>query len=98
MENGSTFPYCRRAIKTDGVTQEGKPAADWSWRFKEVGRSRRKIHGAVNPETRCRELRLTKWLHPRCQEKPLRSPAVTVPQTDTGRRGEYPKALVRTLV
>ncbi len=26
MENGSTFPYCRKTIKTDGVTQKGKPA------------------------------------------------------------------------
>jgi hypothetical protein len=32
-------------------------------------------------------------LIPRCQEKPLRRTKGTVPQTDTGRRGEYPKAL-----
>ena len=49
MENGSTFPYCQQAIKTDGVTQEGKPASDRKWRFKGVGRSRRQIHGAVFP-------------------------------------------------
>ena len=49
MENGSTFPYCQLAIKTDGVTQEGKPAPDWTWGFKGVGRSRRKTHGAVFP-------------------------------------------------
>ena len=47
MENGSTFPYCRKAIKTDGVTQKGKAAADWTWRFKGVGRSRRQTHGAA---------------------------------------------------
>ena len=29
----------------------------------------------------------------RCREKPLRRTKGTVPQTDTGRRGEYPKAL-----
>ena len=29
----------------------------------------------------------------RCQEKLLRRTKGTVPQTDTGRRGEYPKAL-----
>ncbi len=29
MENGSTFPYCRKTIKTDGVTQKGKPAPYW---------------------------------------------------------------------
>ena len=49
MENGSTFPYCRTTIKTDGVTQKGKPASDWSWRFKGVGRLRRQIH-EVNSE------------------------------------------------
>ncbi len=49
MENGSTFPYCRRTIKTDGVTQKGKPSADWKWRFKGVGRVRRKIHELAFP-------------------------------------------------
>ena len=29
MENGSTFPYCRKTIKTDEVTQKGKPAPYW---------------------------------------------------------------------
>ena len=47
MENGSTFPYCRKTTKTDGVTQKGKPALDWTWGLKGVGRSRRKIHGAA---------------------------------------------------
>jgi hypothetical protein len=49
MENGSIFPYCRRTIKTDGVTQKGKPAIDWKWWLKGVGRLRRKIHGAAFP-------------------------------------------------
>ena len=35
---------------------------------------------------------------PHCREKPLGSRAATVPQTDTGRRGENPQALERTLV
>ena len=37
---------------------------------------------------------------PKCQEKPRWAPTydVTVPQTDTGRWGEYPKAHVRMLV
>ena len=39
-----------------------------------------------------------KALSPRCREKPLASRQVTVPQTDTGRRGEHPKALERTRV
>ena len=37
-------------------------------------------------------------LIPHCQEKPLARTKVAVPQTDTGRQGEYPKALERTLV
>jgi len=49
MENGSTFPYCRRTTKTDGVTQKGKPAPDWTWGFKGVGSLRRKIHGGAFP-------------------------------------------------
>ena len=49
MENGSTFPYCQQTIKTDGVTQEGKPASDRKWGFKGVGRLRRKTHGVAFP-------------------------------------------------
>jgi hypothetical protein len=47
MENGSTFPYCRKTTKTDGVTQKGKPARDWMCGFKGVGRLRRQIHEAA---------------------------------------------------
>ena len=46
MENGSTFPYCRETIKTDGVTQKGRLAHHRMCGFKDVGRSRRQIHGA----------------------------------------------------
>jgi hypothetical protein len=38
------------------------------------------------------------WLIPHCQEKPLTREQVPVPKTDTGRRGENPKARERTLV
>jgi hypothetical protein len=38
------------------------------------------------------------WLSPCCQEKPLGSQVVPVPQTDTGGQGEHPKARERTLV
>ena len=98
MENGSIFPYCRKTIKTDGVTQKGKPAPDWTWGFKGVGRFRRQIHGAVFPRPDDEGSGPQSESIPGCQEKPLRSALVTVPQTDTGRRGENPKALVRTLV
>ena len=49
MENGSTFPYCRRTIKTDGVTQKGMPVHDRKCGFKGVGSLRRKIHGGAFP-------------------------------------------------
>ena len=39
-----------------------------------------------------------KFLIPHCQEKPLARWEVPVPQTDTGRRGENPKVIERTLV
>jgi len=39
-----------------------------------------------------------KWPFPCCQEKPLGSCIVPVPQTDTGGQGEYPKVRERTLV
>ena len=39
-----------------------------------------------------------KYLIPRCQEKPLGSKVVPVPQTDTGRWGENPKAIGRIAV
>ena len=41
---------------------------------------------------------IRKSLIPHCQEKPLAREEVPVPQTDTGRRGENPKARGRTLV
>jgi hypothetical protein len=61
-----------------------------------------KVCGEANPAT----LRLScdgegifpKCLCLHCQEKPLASLKVPVPQTDTGRRGENPKTLGRTLV
>ena len=43
-------------------------------------------------------VRGAKPLIPCCREKPLARIKVTVPQTDTGRRGENPKARERTLV
>jgi len=40
-----------------------------------------------------------KWSNPHCREKPLSVESqVPVPQTDTGRLGENPKAIGRTLV
>ncbi len=44
------------------------------------------------------EIRVANWLIPSCQEKPLTRDEVPVPQTDTGRQGEKPKARERTFV
>ena len=57
----------------------------------------------VNPFLRgwavmAREIRVPKSLISHCQEKPLARREVPVPQTDTGRRGENPKVIERTLV
>ena len=39
------------------------------------------------------------WLSPCCREKPLSDETqLSVPQTDTGGRGENPKVIGRTLV
>ena len=51
MESGPTFPHCRQTTKTDGVTQKGKPARDWTCGFKGVGSLRRKIHGGAFPRS-----------------------------------------------
>ena len=45
-----------------------------------------------------REILVPKSLILHCQEKPLVRKEVPVPQTDTGRRGENPKVIGRTLV
>lgn len=45
-----------------------------------------------------REIKVPKRLNPYCPEKPLARSRVPVLQTDTGRRGENPKANGRTLV
>ena len=83
---------------TDGETQKGTSASDRLWRSKRVGRSRRQIRG-VNSETRrggAQPHKLTSTTLPRKSSKGVK-PA-TVPQTDTGGWGEYPKALERTIV
>jgi hypothetical protein len=65
---------------------------------KRVGRSRRQIHEVICRDVMARVVTPAKPLIPHCQEKPLARTKVTVPQTDTGRQGENPKARERTLV
>src|SRR5690606_21575490 len=98
MENGWRFPYrCATAI-SDGGTQEG--------------RHRRVMDVPVQAGRACgRHIRRTHRLSrdgegnsvpngpiPHCREKPLARWPAPVPQTDTGRRAEYPQARERTPV
>ena len=60
-----------------------------------AGKSARAFNGEDGDEASGRKVRdstLPRKASKCCNRKP------TVPQTDTGRRGEYPKALERTLV
>jgi len=59
-----------------------------SRQIRSVGTLRCEGEGSVVPKS----------LIPDCQEKPLARFGVPVPQTDTGRQGENPKARERTLV
>ena len=81
--------------------QEARPALDWKWGSKPVEVPERKIHRDINLKGLwdAEPTGDADWFMPRCQE--MASKHVTrvfVPQTDTGRWGEYPKALERTLV
>ena len=92
---------------SEGGTQRNSRVRGWLSGFKAVRGPGRQIHqvGSQPPlKAEYDGLRPYKVGDSRCQEKPLRAspsggaiPATTVPQTDTGRRGEYPQALERTL-
>ena len=87
--------YSCTALQCDGGTEKVRSAGCWTSRFKPVGVLRRQIRAAElrgdNERTCSRSNR--KWF----QEKPLSfSFTLTVPQTDTGGRDEYSKALERT--
>ena len=73
-------------------------AGDWKCPSKPVGSRGRQIHLGISREAMGSEIIVAKWPDPCCQEKPLASHKVPVPQTATGRRGEHPKARGRTLV
>ena len=84
---------------SDGGTEKGRPVPCWITGFKLVGGRGRQIHLFVNAEKRrgvLLEHKLVDPMLPRKASKRVILP--TVPQTDTGRQGEYPKALERTLV
>ena len=83
---------------SEGVTQEGRRSA----RMEECVQARRvqgrQIRLAESLRGDGERILVAKSLNPNCQEKPLARFGVPVPQTDTGRRGENPKARERTLV
>ena len=84
---------------SDGGTQKGKSSTRWSWWFKLVdGRNRQIRFFILNVEKRVGgpSPELTDPILSRKASK--RATQVIVPQTDTGRQGENPKALERTLV
>ena len=94
MENRLIFLYRRGIVITDGVTQKDSPACHWMCRFKRVGGSGRQIrsvHQRRGVMSRPSGHKRADSMLPRKTSK--ESPRLTVPQTDTGRRGENPKAL-----
>ena len=86
-----------------GRTKKGSRAEHWMFRFKPVDRTTRRP-SATNGVSTLRGDEESACAHklddPQLPRKaPVESTAdVTVPQTDTGGRGEYPKALERTLL
>ena len=63
----------------------------------QAGREPREANPPGSPETRRRAPLGAKGPIPHCREKPLARLAVPVPETDTGGRGEKPKARGKTL-
>ena len=87
--------------RATGATQEARPAPDWKWGSKPVEGPGRKSPRDNNLKGRwdVEPTGEADWSMPRCQERASQNViGVIVPQTDTGRWGEYPKALERTLV
>ncbi len=84
---------------SEGGTQEGRSAVGWKWRFKLVDLKDRQIRSSLrlrSDDEGRKAHKVTEPMLPRKASK--RDYWVIVPQTDTGRQGEYPEALERTLV
>ena len=82
----------------EGVTQEGKLSARLEKCVQACRVQRRKNRAALDLRGDGERKQVAKQPNPNCQEKPLTRKLVPVPQTDTGRWGENPKARERTLV
>jgi hypothetical protein len=92
------IPVPVRACSCRGGVEKARRAGDQQSRFKPVGRAVGK--SAVHmPEKRRRgrfRAEAVDAMLPRKSPRPMHGPSV--PQTDTGGRGENPKALERTMV
>ena len=96
MENRSTFLYqCVGDQDARGLRRSERPAHHWTCGSKPVGGSRRQIRGVITPrgdgETSREASQLVLIMLPR--NTSTRVCGLSVPQTDTGRWGEYPKVL-----
>ena len=85
---------------SDGVTEEGRPSGCWMSRYKPVGGDGRQIHRLLRREAMSSDcVSSREVIEPKLPRKTSkRAKMVTVPQTDSGGRVEYTKALVRTAV
>ena len=96
MENRRIFLYQSEGDQdTKGLRRSERPAHDRKCGSKPVGGSRRQIRGVTTPrgdgETSREASQLVLNMLPR--NTSTRVVALSVPQTDTGRWGEYPKVL-----
>src|SRR5688572_26139495 len=99
MDSRSTFLHQLTCVITDGVTRKGKRTHCWTCAVFGVGGIPRQIPGSITPRPdRKRVFGQANSPTPCRQEKPLGSIKLSVPQTDTGRRGENPKADESSLV
>ncbi len=91
------IPVPPRNRLSDGVTQENRESA----RMEACVQAVRELDWQIRPTISSCDGEgniVPKFLISHCQEKPLARLQVPVPETDTGRHGEYPKVSGRTLV
>ena len=91
------IPVPPRDRLSEGVTQEDRECARMEECVQAVRELNRQIRSTISSCDGEGTI-VPKLLTSHCQEKPLARLQVPVPQTDTGRHGEYPKVSGRTLV
>ena len=80
------------------MTQKGRRSAALVVRVQAFRQSDRQIRHSSKLRRDVERNLVVKLLILCCREKPLTRLQLTVPQTDTGRKGENPKAREKTLV